>query len=268
MAHDFTPQIQKLENILRKGPCQEHRTAYGTYLFAKKVYGSKGIRYLAPNEFDEHSIDRARRWSTDTSFNTIFIDKKSPHILTLGNQQMVLRLDDNWVAKAIRHWAWDGVYILGATSFEYGPMLTSTMDFLEQEFGFQIPRKVLDYRYCDSGVELIESPHGLFMIAKNHTEGGKYLVEDISDETIDRLQNVDEVRSTVEGIMDQLESIYNKSQLQSSSLTGSIDRHLDDGVRAALTKMFFLKINPKTQTGELTPGDFDHVVLYDTSLDS
>ncbi len=253
----FYRPIKELEKIINSESTDSVRNLYRT-------------QCMAALDEDEKSDQDLLDYLDYNAGKTIFLRKDSERIIAGGDSQLVLRLNKGWAAKAANHFEFHDFYAI-KTCPSYCPHSTYAAEFLNQEFGFEIPMTTAEFYYENGHVKfkIDARGYGTFMIVRDLTEGGKYLVKDIAeDEDFSKFNNGDVLKEFFGEYISRLIDLYYKyervsgTDLRNSRLRVGIDHHVQEGPEGAMRRMFFLQIDPETNTAEIVPGDFDHVYFY------
>ena len=188
------------------------------------------------------------------------IRKNAPEIIVRGSRQLVLSLGYSYVAK-IRIKGETSSHYVSATVFTFEPYLVKTPQTLK-ESGFEVP----EHHYLG-----LENENGRFrigeigcecVIAEDLTENGKYELREVEDKNLCQLKNATELRGQLARAMKLLYELYKGSN---PTYVLKINHHATkEGPQQAFRHMFFIQINPNTNTGKIVLGDLDHVFLYRT----
>jgi len=258
MPTDFSQQIALLEEILNRDFSPEAREAYRQ----KETERFQKRKWIKPIE----------DMVNDLLLERVFIKQTTLNYISRGGQQLVLRLDGDWVAKAANHYQLKESYVV-KTCPHYIPGMLDTIDILNKEFGFDIPVCVARFRYENGQlrIKIGDEGYGAFMIAPDLTKNGKYLVRDIiPDEDFKQFSNGTQVRKEYERYSKRLLELYNQLEgyHKDTEFRARINPHAEDSsAETAIRKIFFLKIDPTTNTAEVVPGDFNHFFIYKRERD-
>lgn len=253
MQADFSEQIRALEDILKKDSA-EATIKYKQQLTCAYKQGKIWGSFRNPEAVVDEQV-----------FCRAFVKKDSPAYLTKGDHQLVLRLNKGWVAKAANYFEWEDFYRIKTAS---PPDPRDTLEVLKKEFGFDIPMITVEFEYKGDNLTLRIDKEGTgdFMIVPDLTEGGKYIVKDIeAEEDFTQFLNGDTLRKNLGRYITRLVELYGqysggKVDGWNAELHGHIEK--EGNPEGAIRRMFFLKIDPNTQHGEIVPGDFNHVFFY------
>lgn len=271
MSHDFGPQIQRLEAILN-----EDFSRFTMWRFEQQVLIEEFLRstkrghilnrYIKNRNLRRHiplALSRIKRNAVNMCKHVAMLRQDSPDYMNQGTHQLVLKVDDGWVAKAVSYREYGRLYALGYQTRHYGRETSGTIDLLQERLGFKIPYRVVQCTHNHQGIRISEEENGHFMILEDHTENGRYIVRDVEDVDLDELNNAAQVRDTLRGYVSRLFEVY--EQRKQLGLEACVGRHnTGKDIIPELTKVFFLKIDPSTGNADVVPGDFDHFQLFYT----
>jgi len=213
------------------------------------------------------------------SKQSLYIRKNSSFLAAAGTSQIVLRLDDTTLVKSVyargernklSH------YVL-MNGYEPGRIKAER---ILKELGLNVPNHIYvsnnpepnsgvwgkeryDFRLLDD--ELYEGYHGsaLFLLTKDLTENGKYVVKEFEENTLNNIDNKKQ-------LMEEYKAFYNilyNIRFQDNSnnkylLTGNGHTMESGDISGAINHLFLLKINPNTNIGELVAEDTNHIDIW------
>lgn len=243
MDQDVSPQIQILETILNEETTPELRKRYREYF---------NSLYHRSHPLTQEELD-----------DKFFVRKNSPHLWKLGRSSVVLRLDENYLAKSVSYGSWQD-YWIASEGRKFGPWALQTIQLVNQELGLNTAAALAKATYQHGKVHVSQEDYGSFMVMPDFSENGRYQIRDIGpQEDFSRFSNGEEVQRTIEAYLDRLLAIYD--QIKSGKLPemkAAFDGHTEiDGPRGSFRRIFYLKIDPAANIAEVVAGDFNHAVL-------
>ncbi|MFH0978458.1 MAG: hypothetical protein V1837_04110 [Candidatus Woesearchaeota archaeon] len=244
----FTEQIGKLEEIIAQNRTEE-------IVAARRKFHAEWCAACGCDTTD---------LIEDFLSDEFYLRTDSRRYLNRGEGQLVIKLDDRWVAKAANHFKFKKYYVMHLSP-NYTPKQHDMMTFLYQEFGFDIPAISGCLKNKEGKAQWYPSTHGTFMIMPNLTEGGRYLVRDIRPrEDFKAFKNGQEIKQVFLHYMEKLDQLYHKYEDNKQEWSVRIGRHNEKGSHSdAFRKMFFLQV-ATDHTAKIVPGDFDHACFYRT----
>lgn len=192
--------------------------------------------------------------------DSFYMRKDAPEIFSSGTGQIVMSLDDMFVAKFIPA-ASDGSHYVIRSGY-YPGVLES--HFALADLGFPVVEHyyVGVVRNGDKFRIGGDKPH--FAICRDLRESGKYIVQEAYARILNRLANGPQLRKELKKSLEKLDRVR-KGRVKGFYARVN-DHATNDNPRNALLHMFFVQIDPKTNTGKLIIGDLDHVfVRYNDS---
>lgn len=188
----------------------------------------------------------------------IYIKKDLPNV-KVGEHQVVLNLGGGYVAKGRRLLAeLQSHYVIGTSFLSYS---NETNHFIEtekilQELGYNPPpHKYIGMKLCQGSFRAVEKGT-VFALVPDVTEGGKYSLEETTEENFAKLTNSQEIRK----IFSEAMVLFKKMDKEKHPLYCAWpSSHVSNG---AYAHIFQIRINPKDNIGALIPIDLDHTYLF------
>lgn len=230
------------------------------------------LRGSAPNELLEELTRRRLESGSgiDDLANLVrgqlFIRKNASEIIAVGTNQIVLTLCPEYIAKAKKfefklphHYAFtaDGC-------FDYNPekdIFLRTEEVLE-ELGFRVVKHhYVGVENKDGNFEINDNG-GVFAIASDLRECGKYEVKEAEDENLKGLHNGSNLKKK---LVESVSSFQKMSDREHPLYCAEVSSHVIDvggSQEEAFRRIFLLRINRDTNIGELVAGDLDHVYFW------
>lgn len=188
----------------------------------------------------------------------IFLPKDMPEIINNGNTQAVIKLNNEYVAK-VPIITFSNYYMVS----EYPKVITDSMKTW-RELGFDVPQHIFYYMNTNEKIQLSEQyitkyDNPRVAITKDFTKNG-HMLKTYDNNIINNLGNADQIMREFEEGFHRIKHIYKNPDEYLIQPTGHLD---DDGsINTAITHLFLVQINKKTNKGKLVLGDLDHLFLY------
>ncbi len=243
MKAQFNNAKRKLEEILTREWKLKGSSLEDYKIYLKKKY---------PKDPDAEICEML------TLCNPYFLRKNISELITRGTNQIILRLNKNYLGKTrlLNGGETSSHYFLHSYTYESNVIDNPR---ILNKLGFEIPKhNYVEIEHKNGNFKVKNEGFG-FVITKDLTENGKYKIEDVQEKHFENLSNGAELKKQLNDSLKILQEIYDK---KNPLYLINVNRHAtEEGPQEAFKHMFFTQINPTTNTGKLVLGDLDHVVF-------